>query len=592
MRRSCENYYKVNKNKKKVDDTIEKLAKDKNVVVLKQDKGRGVVLLNKTRYIEKCMEHLNTPNFHPVEDDTTNKVEDAVKRALGKIKNIIGEEDYKKIYPTGSNPGKFYGTAKVHKVKTDEVDKVGKLPLRPIVSNIGTATHKTARYLCKLLTPLGKSKYTMENTKEFVEKIRTLKVPKGYVMVSFDVVSLFTNVPLDKTIDIILRKIYKEKKIKTKIPKEDMRELLYLCTKGVPFMFNGKMYTQVDGVMMGSPLGALFANIFMNELETKIVPKLRNLKEWTRYVDDTFALIKPNKEKEIQEILNGFHNNIKFTYENEDNKEIAFLDVLLSRRDDGKLETKVYRKSTNTDIYMNWHSHAPPTWKISTLKCLVKRAFMISSKEEYLQEELAHLKKVFTEYNQYPKKIVEEVIQEETTKQNTENEPVDKDDNNDDEGETVTLSLPYIGEEGTKIMTKMKKDLKKANEKMKVRIVYDAKKLGSRFKVKDDTQPKHQHNIVYHATCANKKCESNYIGETGRRLLVRATDHNRRDKQSHLLKHASGTKHRRVWLKDFKIIGSGYKSKFKRRISESLYIKAKKPDLNIQKDAYRLALFN
>ena len=114
---------------------------------------------------------------------------------------------------------------------------------------------------------------------------------------------------------------------------------------------------------------------------------------------------------------------------------------------------------------MNWHSHAPPTWKISTLKCLVKRAFMISSKEEYLQEELAHPKKVFTEYNQYPKKIVEEVIQEETTKQNTENEPVDKDDNNDDEGETVTLSLPYIGEEGTKIMTKMKKDLKKQMKK-------------------------------------------------------------------------------------------------------------------------------
>ena len=141
-------------------------------------------------------------------------------------------------------------------------------------------------------------------------------------------------------------------------------------------------------------------------------------------------------------------------------------------------------------------------------------------------------------------------------------------------------------------MKKMKKNLKKANDKMKVRIVYDAKKLGSKFKVKDETQPKHQHNIVYHATCANKKCESNYIGETGRRLIVRATDHNRRDKQSHLLKHAQDTKHRRVWLQDFRIIGSGYKSKFKRRISEALYIKGNKPDLNIQKDAYRLALYN
>ena len=83
-----------------------------------------------------------------------------------------------------------------------------------------------------------------------------------------------------------------------------MRELLYLCTKGVPFMFNDKMYTQVDGVMMGSPVGALFASLFMSQLENEIVSKLKNLKEWTRYVDDTFAFIKPNKEKEIQEILN------------------------------------------------------------------------------------------------------------------------------------------------------------------------------------------------------------------------------------------------------------------------------------------------
>ena len=181
-----------------------------------------------------------------------------------------------------------------------------------------------------------------------------------------------------------------------------MRELLYLCTKGVPFMFNDKMYTQVDGVMMGSPVGALFASLFMSQLENEIVSKLKNLKEWTRYVDDTFAFIKPNKEKEIHEILNGFHENIKFTYENEVNQQIAFLDVSLLRGEDGKLETKVYRKSTNTDIYMNWHSHAPSTWKISTLKCLMKRAFIICSEENYLNEELAHLTKVFTEYNEYP----------------------------------------------------------------------------------------------------------------------------------------------------------------------------------------------
>ena len=162
------------------------------------------------------------------------------------------------------------------------------------------------------------------------------------------------------------------------------------------------------------------------------------MKEWTRYVDDTFAFIKPNKEKEIQEVLNGFHEKIKFTYEKEEKRKIAFLDVSLSRNDDGNLETKVYRKATNTDIYMNWHSHAPLTWKISTLRCLIKRAFMISSNDKYLQEELTHLKKVFTEYNEYPMKTVEEVIRDETEKQESNNEVENQDEEKqENEGETV-----------------------------------------------------------------------------------------------------------------------------------------------------------
>ena len=167
-------------------------------------------------------------------------------------------------------------------MKTNDPDKLEKLPIRPIVSNIGTATHKTARYLCKLLAPLGKSSYTVESTNDFIKKIRSSKVPRGYKMISFDVVSLFTNVPLQKTIDIILRKVYTEKRIKTKIPRTKMRELLLLCTQGVPFTFNNKTYIQVDGVMMGSPLGALFANIFMCELENNVIPKLgESILSWT-----------------------------------------------------------------------------------------------------------------------------------------------------------------------------------------------------------------------------------------------------------------------------------------------------------------------
>ena len=94
------------------------------------------------------------------------------------------------------------------------------------------------------------------------------------------------------------------------------------------------------------------------------------------------------------------------------------------------------------------------------------------------------------------------------------------------------------------------------------------------------------------ATSPNKKCSSQYTGETNCRLQKRVIQHNKKDEKSHILIHSKKTKHRRVWMKDFKILGNGYSSKYKRKISEALFIKRLKPDLNIQKEALKLYLYN
>ena len=115
-----------------------------------------------------------------------------------------------------------------------------------------------------------------QNSKTVTKRLKKMRIPPGYKMVSFDVVSLFTNVSLDETIDIIIKRIYDKKEINTDIPKKEMRELLYLCTKNAHFTLNNKTYLQVDGVAMGSPLGPVLANIFMAELERNIIPTLFN----------------------------------------------------------------------------------------------------------------------------------------------------------------------------------------------------------------------------------------------------------------------------------------------------------------------------
>ena len=122
---------------------------------------------------------------------------------------------------------------------------------------------------------------------------------------------------------------------------------------------------------MGSPLGPLLANIFMTSLEEDIMPTLKScLTNWKRYVDDTHAFVEPTKVKFIWNKLKNYHPNIKFTFELEKNNEINFLNVLIKRVNNKKLETGVHRKPANTDICINWNPHAPIEWKIGHLNLI------------------------------------------------------------------------------------------------------------------------------------------------------------------------------------------------------------------------------
>ena len=125
---------------------------------------------------------------------------------LAKIESKLLEKFYKKLYPTGSYPSNLYENAKVHKLSTNDIDD---LTLRPIASDIGTTTYEAAKYLVYLLALLSKSKFTINNA-EF---------PNGCKMVSFDVTSMFKNVPLEGTIEIVLKRIYDNNEITTNITK-------------------------------------------------------------------------------------------------------------------------------------------------------------------------------------------------------------------------------------------------------------------------------------------------------------------------------------------------------------------------------------
>ena len=121
------------------------------------------------------------------------------------------------------------------------------------------------------------NEFSIKDTFEAVSRINNLPrklFDDGYRFVSFYVKSLFTNVPLKKTVDIILNRIYKSKLISTTLTKRTLKKLILdSCTKTV-FSLNEEYYKQTDSVSMGSLLGPTLANIIMTEFETVIVKPL------------------------------------------------------------------------------------------------------------------------------------------------------------------------------------------------------------------------------------------------------------------------------------------------------------------------------
>ena len=103
-----------------------------------------------------------------------------------------------------------------------------------------------------------------------------------------------------------------------------MKDLLLLCTKNVHFSYDNKLSSQIDGVAMGSPLGPVIVGNFMVDLERNVIPELSmHVTKWKRYVDDTITYIKPSSIDYVLSVLNSFHENIKFTFEEE--KEYNFI---------------------------------------------------------------------------------------------------------------------------------------------------------------------------------------------------------------------------------------------------------------------------
>ena len=162
------------------------------------------------------------------------------------------------------------------------------------------------------------------------------------------------------------------------------------------FQFDGKVYEQIDGVAMGSPLGPRMANTFLCSIEEKLERDNKLPEFYRRYVDDTFATMKnvPAAE-DFLSTLNSCHPSINFTMELASDNKLPFIGMVVLKQG-CKLETSVYRKPTNTGLLLHHQSHVDKRYKKSLLKTMLNRAFHLSSTWESFKSECDHLKVMFT----------------------------------------------------------------------------------------------------------------------------------------------------------------------------------------------------
>ena len=250
--------------------------------------------------------------------------------------------------------------------------KVGN-PLRPNISQIPTPTYQLAKHLNRLLSPYIPSKYRVQSSCDFLHIVRS-STPGGTIA-SLDVESLFTNVPVEETIGMICDKVYRDAGTPPlDIPEDALRDLLRLCTMRAPFITHkGQMFTQVDGVAMGSPLGVLFADFYMGVVEERVFSEYPEPEVYCRYVDDTY--IKTTDADAVENLRQEFerHSSLRFTSENSQDNTLPFLDVLITQEERG-VKTTVYRKPTNMGLCLNGKSECPERYRKSCINAYIRRA--------------------------------------------------------------------------------------------------------------------------------------------------------------------------------------------------------------------------
>ena len=281
--------------------------------------------MNRSDYITKMETLFNDTNkYRLIDDDPTLKIKKCTQKILNgwRLKGYLCKDIKKhEINNDNSNIARTYGLPKIHKENN---------PLRIIISDIDSPTCILSKYLKTIITKsLPTPTSNIKNSWEFKQKIEKCNVSLNNVLLSLDVISLFTNIS-NELVLIDLEKRWELIKNNTSISKKSFLNAVEFIFKSTFFKLYHKFYNQVSGTPMGSAISPIIADIVMVDLETEMLPSFDFVIPWYfKFVDNTILCVPQDKGDIVLCKFNSYNPRFQFTYEFASNNTLSFLDIKL-----------------------------------------------------------------------------------------------------------------------------------------------------------------------------------------------------------------------------------------------------------------------
>ena len=227
---------------------------------------------------------------------------------------------------------------------------------------------------------LTHDEYTIKNSFSFAKDITTFD--SSLYMASLDGESLFTNIPLNETINNCVSELQNKNLCNKNLNKRELFKRLETATSESSFIFDYLLYKQVDEVAMSSLLGSTLANAFLCHYEKEWLdncPIHYKPVKYQRYVDNIFVLFSSKEPLQLfVDYMNKQHKFLKFTSEAENDNSFSFLDITITLRNQ-QFKIFGYRKPIFNHLFTHYESDVDQTYKKSLIDTLLLRFFSICS---------------------------------------------------------------------------------------------------------------------------------------------------------------------------------------------------------------------